>query len=325
MYINFRQGIITYPTSGTQQSFLAPAGAYVHLYTTNGRVDVAAAHGTDDYVITESTDVQNAWGPLPAATDCWLYWDIDKRTAVRTFGFTLIAPAYGPVQPTSPVPNMHWFDTVNGIMYSYISGQFREVIRVFAAKVNNNTFTPMGYGFNNKPYAGTQVGLSQTSVRAGNILIDNLGNPVRRSNGHFLTTEHEFFVDGSPVNVLRLESAILTGTAQTENLHAYQIVKFSNFGQIEHATYNDLQTTVIAMLLEDTSRYDAGTVCIQGHITNASWDWTVVGAPLWVDDTGALTETNPHTSSPLIYPTNKSPVARVVTQNSIVFNPSINM
>lgn len=322
MRIPFRQGIITYPVSGNLQNFLVSSGIYVSLYAANGRTDIAFAHGGEDYLLTESETVQDAWGPLPASTDCWLYWDIDKRTAVRTFGFTLVAPVYGE-DPPPAVNDQHWFDTVDQVMYVYTGGTYREVIRVFAAKFNNSVFTPVHYGTISRPYSGSQVGLNNTSVWAGRILIDDLGNPVRRSSGHFFTTEHDFFVDGSPVNILRLESTTLTGTAQYENLHAYQIVTFSNFGEIGHATYNDIQESAVAILLEDLNRYDTGTVCLQGHITNPEWNWTTVGAPLWIDDTGALVEYDPHVQSPLLYPTGKSPVARVITQNSIMFDQGL--
>ncbi len=322
MRIPFRQGIVTYPISGNLQNFLISSGIYVSLYAANGRTDVAFAHGIEDYLITESETVQDAWGPLPGNTDCWLYWDIDKRTAVRTFGFTMAEPVYGEDQP--PATNdQHWFDTVDQVMKVYTGGAYREVIRVFAAKFNNSVFTPVHYGTTSRPYSGSQVGLNNTGVWAGKILIDDLGNPVRRSNGHFFTTEHDFFVDGSPVNILRLESAVLTGTAQFENLHAHQVVTFSNFGEIGHAKYNDIQEAAVAILLEDLNRYDTGTVCLQGHITNPEWNWTTVGAPLWIDDTGALIEYDPHVTSPLLYPVGKSPVARAITQNSIMFDQGL--
>lgn len=323
MIINFIQGIIKYPSSGSMQQFLSSSGPYVSLRADIGRVDVAFAHGDDNYLLTENTAVPNAWGPLPADTNCWLYWDIDKRTAARTFGFTTVQPVYGVEPPAVPVPDQHWFDTDTGTMHVYTGGAFREVIRVFAAKFVNSVFTPMGYGFPQTPYAGTQVGLSLSNTRVGRIIVDDVGNPVRRPNGHFFTTEHQFFVDGSPVTALRLESTILTGTAQFENLHAYQVVTFSEFGEISHAKYNDIQNSAVAILLEDVNRYDVGTVCVQGHITNPTWNWQTVGAPLWIDDTGTLIEYDPHVISPLLYPVGKSPVARVITQQSVIFDQGL--
>lgn len=324
MRITFRQGIITYPTSGNLQSFLSSSGGYVTLRADNGRTEVAFSHGSDNYLLTETETVINAWGPFTSNTNYWLYWDIDKRTAVRTFGFTTLEPVYGEDPPTSPQEGQHWFDTVDRVMYVYTTGDFREVIRVFAAKMYNSVFYPLGYGFPTKPFAGTQVGLPNDNIAVGRILIDDLGNPIRRSNnGHFFTTEHDIFVDGSPVNILRLESAILTGTAQYENLHAYQVVVFSQFGEIGHATYNDIQNTAVGILLENTSRYNVGAVCLQGHITNSEWNWLTVGAPLWIDDTGTLVEYDPHVASPLVYPVGKSPVARVITQHSIMFDQGL--
>lgn len=321
MRIPFRQGIVTYPVSGNQQNFLISSGIYVSLYATNGRTEIAFAHGSEDYLLTETDTVQDAWGPLPSSTDCWLYWDIDKRTAVRTFGFTLVEPVYGEDEPPA-LADQHWFDTVNQVMKVYTNGAYREVIRVFAAKFNSSVFQPVHYGTQLRPYAGSQVGLL-TSVWAGRILIDDLGNPVRRSNGHFFTTEHDFFVDGSPVNILRLESTTLSGTAQYENLHAYQVVTFSDFGIIGHAKYSDIQASAVGLLLEDVNRYDTGVVCLQGHVTNSEWNWTTVGAPLWCDDSGNLIEYDPHVMSPLLYPIGKSPVARVITQNSIMFDQGL--
>ncbi len=322
MRIPFRQGIVTYPISGNLQNFLVSSGIYVTLYAANGRTDVTFAHGSEDYLLTESETVQDAWGPLPGNTNCWLYWDIDKRTAVRTFGFTTVEPVYGDSEPPA-VADQHWFDTTDRVMYVYSNGDYREVIRVFAAKFNNSVFTPTLFGSIARPYAGSQVGLNNSPTWAGKILIDDLGNPVRRSSGHFFTTEQDLFVEGSPVNILRLESAVLTGTAQFENLHAYQVVKFSEFGEIGHAQYNDIQETAVAILLEDLNRYDTGTVCLQGHVTSPDWNWTTVGAPLWVDDTGSLIEYDPHVASPLVYPIGKSPVARVITQNSIMFDQGL--
>lgn len=318
MIINFQQGIIAYPSVGTQQAFLTRTGSFVSLVTTGGVVDITFAHGTENYYFTEPTTVPNGWGPLNANTDYWLYWDLNPRTAVRTFGFTTVQPVYSQLKPTSAVEGMHWFDTLNKKMYVYASNGFREVIRVFAAKVNNSLFTPLGSGFPSKPFAGSQLGLTTPNVSAGRILVDALGMPVRRSDGTFFTTETDFFLNGSPINTLRLEASVLTATAQ-ENLTKFQVVVFTDFGQIEHATYSDLQGGIVAMLLRDLTTGSVGEVCVQGVVSNTNWNWSTVGAPLWVDSTGALVEIDPHITFVLSYPTAKLPIARVLTANSIIF------
>lgn len=184
MRINFRQGIVSYPISGGAQAFLQKQGLYVSLRASTSHVDVAFAHRTADYLLTEDTDVNNAWGPIPSSIDCWLYWDLDLRTGARTFGFTTVKPVYSPSQIPG-VPDQHWFDTTNAIQYVFTSGRYREVIRVFAAKVNTSTFAGLGAGFPSKPYAGSQVDLNTANVAVGHIITDSVGVPIRQSNGTF--------------------------------------------------------------------------------------------------------------------------------------------
>ena len=322
MKLNFQQGIITYPSSGSIQTFLVKTGNYVSLSTSNGRIDVTLSHGITNYLLTESTDQPNAWGPIPANTDVWLYWDISLLTGVRTFGHTLLQPSYGTSFPLSPATDQHFFNTTDKKMYVYENNAWREVIRLFAAKVNNSTFSPLGVGFPLKPYAGSQVGLNGVPTTAGRILIDDTGNPIRRQDNRFFTTEDDIFTNGSPVNTIRLEANVLTATA-LENLSAYQAVRFSEFGKINIATYDDLQTHAIAMLMETVGIGEVGTVIMQGTVTNPDWSFTTVGAKLWVDNSGVIVEVDPHISDPLNYPVGKPAIGRVITPNTIFFDQGL--
>ena len=322
MRIDFVQGIITYPISGSQQAFLVKTGSYVSLQTQNGHVDVAFASGDANYLLTESETVTNAWGPIPANTDCWLYWDINMNTAIRTFGFTTIEPVYGTVVPSSPTEGLHWFDTANHVMYAYENGGFRERLRCFAGKVNNSAFAGLGVGFPARPFAGSQVGIYTPNTLVGRIIIDDEGMPIRRQTGEFFTTEDQFFINDTAVTALKLESSVLTGTAN-ETMAKYQIVKFAQFGRLNLATYNDISTTAIGVVLQDLVWDATGIVAIQGVITNPSWNWTTVGAPLWISTGGLLTETDPHVTDPLAYPVGKAPVGRVLTPQSIYFDQGL--
>lgn len=319
MIIDFQQGIITYPISAGQQVFLAKIGSYVSLQTANGRTDVTFAHGSENYLYTESSDVQTAWGPLAPNTDYWIYWDIDLLTAARTFGFTTVEPISSPTEPT-PELDLHWFDSDARMMYvRRLDGRWHNVIRVFAAKVHNSTFTEMGQGDLIKPFAGTQAQLNTPDQVTGRITVDNTGTPIRRSTGLFFTTEDDFFINGSPASTIKLESNIVNGTA-LENIARYQVVKFTHFGQINLANYNDTQTTIIAMAMEDILYNHPGELCVQGVVTNPSWNFDTVGAALWIADTGLLTEIDPHVSDVLYHIDAKVPVARVLSQTSILFD-----
>ncbi len=321
MIINFRQGIITYPTSSNQQVFLAKVGNYVNLQTANGRTDITFAYGTEDYLFTESTDTNNAWGPLLANTDYWLFWDIDLLTATRTFGFTTLAPIVSSIQPTG-VNNQHWFNLVDNKMYVFENSAWRAVLRTFAARVNNAIFTTVGANVLPRPFAGSQVGLNTPNTKVGRITVDDVGRPILKSDGTFFTSEDDYFVNGSPVNALRPESSIFNATA-IYNIAKYQVVKFTKFGKVGLAAYNDLQTDLIAMSLEDMAVNETGSLCLQGVVNNPLWSFTTVGAQLWVSTAGGLTDVDPHILDPITYKVAKVAVGRVLSPTSIYFTQGL--
>lgn len=329
MYVTFRQGIISYPKTGSVQNFLSYSAGYVTLNAANGNTDVTFAHQQTNYLLSESVTVTNAWGPISASTATWLYWDINLRTGIRTFGTTTVAPSYGAVRPQSPVEDQHWFDTINGAMNYFSNGVWRVVARVFAANILASTFSPMGSTIGS-PYAGSQVGLP-VSNQSGRIVFDQSGLPVRRSDGTMFTTEDQFFVDSSPVNTVRLESNVLTAIADAP-LAAYSVVKLTLPGFMNYANYNDLQQTFIAMLSEDVVAGQTGSIVSQGTVNNSSWNWTDptpmgagydVGQALWVSANGELVGVDPHTTDIVSYPTSFAPCARVVNKNTIFFNQGL--
>lgn len=323
MRIIFRQGIIAYPTSAGNQTFLTKTGAYVSLSISSTPVDIAFAHRDTDYLFSETASVSNAWGPITTSDVHWLYWDISLLDATRTFGMTTLEPVYGPTEPALPQPGQHWFDTTDKIQYVFQNGDWREVVRVFAGTVQNSTFQPLGVGFPLTPYAGSQVGIYTTST-PGRIISDSSGDPIRTSAGTFFTSESDFFINGSPINSLKFETSVLTGQA-LENMARYQVVKFSQFGKLNLAAYNDIGTTTIAIVLQDLMWDEVGTVCVQGTVTNPDWNWSTVGALLWVDggNPGVLTEEDAHVLNALTYPTGKVPVARVITPTTIYFDQGL--
>lgn len=320
MNIDFQQGILTYPSKYGRQTFLSAAGAYVSLRTTDGDVTITLAHGSNNYLFTESADVDNAWGPLQLNTDYWLYWDIDPLTAVRTFGTTLIQPNFGPTEqrPTASL-DVHWFDTTTKKMYVYQTDGWREVIRVFAAKVNNAVFTGLGNGIIGNTFSGTQVGIKVQGLTAEYVTFDDAGLPIRTMDGQFFTSATPSIVNGLPIETVRLESIPVNGIA-TSAISAFQAVKYTNFDYVGPASYNDIQNTTIALTVNNLTSGQVGSLCLQGTITNPSWNFQQVGAPLWITNSGVLTETDPHIADSIQFPIAKSPVARVISSTSIYFS-----
>lgn len=320
MIINFRQGIISYPTSGGVQQFLIPSGNSVTLSTANGVVDVAFAQRTSDYLHTESSTISTAWNGLPSSATVWLYWDLNLLTAVRTFGFTTLEPIAQPSAPATPAIDQHWFDTSINVMKFWTGSRWQEAIRVFAAQydTSTHTFTSVSIYSTTQRFDGTQIG-NQSTVEAGRIIVDNTGRPILNQSKEFFTTGDDFFVNGSPINTIRLEASILQATV-LETVAAYQVVTFSQFDKVSLATYDDLQSSAIAIAVTSTNISEVGSFVVQGIITNPSWNWTTVGAKLWVLTGGTLVQYDPHLADNVTYPIGKAPVARVISPTSIIFD-----
>lgn len=317
MIINFRQGIIKYPSNGGVQQFLGRNGANISLLVNDRqRVDVTFADGSQNYLYTEIATVTDAWLSIPNSVDVWLYWDLNVKTGVRTFGSTLLQPAYGPVRPTTPVEDQHWFDTIACKLYVYsTSGGWIRKIRTFAAKVNTSTFTHLG-PISPLPFAGTQVGLTNFTVDASYIVYDELAQPIVRTNGEFLTLNSDMFVRGSSISHIKLEANAVQLLA-AEPIARFNVVRLSDFDHISSASYENLTTSVCGISLEDLEPDELGLVVFQGVVTNPEWDWTTPGAYLWAYN-GVLTETDYHMVDAVTYPRAEPPIARVLSPVSII-------
>ncbi len=344
MKIDFRQGIVTYPeVAGTGQAFLqvTGGGTDVDLLTGSGQTTVAFAQRNADYLHIETSPVTSAWSGISVGTTTWLFWDIDTQTGVRTFGQTIVQPVSQSTEPATLTADLHWFDTSTVTMRVYDGTTFIERIRVFAARIESTTLFPVGTNAQT-PYAGTQAGINQTTF-AGQILFAEglpviisvsgvftpgqilVGSPPRVAANPFArvytfaTTETAFLMGGSQkVNSIRLESDVTTATV-TQNIAAYDVVKYSGFGTIEPAGYNDIDTTTLGIVVDGHAINEIATVILQGVIANEAWSWTTIGAELFILQNGDLTETDPNLSTPSLFPVSKPPVARVLSRTEIIF------
>jgi len=77
--------------------------------------------------------------------------------------------------------------------------------------------------------------------------------------------------------------------------------------------------------MEDLLQGQAGTLCVQGVITNPEWNWQTVGAPLWIHGSipGLLTETNPYIENPTLHKNGQVAVGRVISPTSIFFDQGL--
>lgn len=311
---SFRQGIVRQQTdlAGNPTHLAVSAGNKVDLVAANTPTTVSFAHRNSNYSLTEFLTVVGAWGPFAVGPDDFhLFWDIDTRTGIRTFNHTTVAPTFGTVNPSSPVDDLHFFNTAEGQMkvFDASAGTFLNKIRVFAGVYRGGaTLEPES--------TGSQVAING-SFLSGEILFDDSGRGVRKSNGEFFTTEDQFIRNGAIAEPLRLESNVLTAVAQ-ENMAAFSVVAFSDFNKVLLAEYEDVEQKIIGMTTSDALLGEEVNVVLQGFLLNTAFSFDTPNAELFADE-GALVETDPNISDPIGHPNPRVPVARVIDQQSVFF------
>jgi hypothetical protein len=305
MLLSFRQGIVQ-----SQSDFLTKTGTTVNLNVGSSPAVFTASFGTAEYMFTEPSSQVTiaAWTNLSSTDSSWLYWDINKNTAVRTFGFTSVQPIVSATNPPSPQLNQHWFDTTANKMRFWDSIRWVECIRVFAGALLNGTTLVL-----NQP--GTQVG-SNVSYKSGRILFDGLGSALKKSDNTFFSSEDQWFVDGTFEMSNRLETDITFAQAN-ENISSFSVVTYSDFNRIRLANYEDTSSSVLMMCIKSATYDQVTPVIFQGIITNPGWNWTTINAPLWVDTNGSLTDIDPAIINSF-RPT-QVPIARVTSKTTIMF------
>lgn len=304
MKIPFRQGLVNFARTGDGQPMFLKVNAsrnYIDIVAIKTPVTVAFAHGKSDYILTEPTNVDSAWGPI-AGVKTWLFWDIDTLTGKRTYGTTTIAPVVGAVAPK--VLGQHWFDTATTTMKVWTGHTWLPKIRVFAGTYDGVTLTPN--------VGGTQAGI-RVGVTAGRIIFDANGKPVNKRNGEFFTTEDNFLVHGETSSTVNLEQGSFIGKAN-EPIPAYSVVKFTDVGWISLAEYEDIENVALAMSTTSVNTNEVGSLVFGGIVTNPYWNFQTLNAPLWVKGSGEVSEEEEDNGK-------KPPIGRVLSPTSMLFNP----
>ncbi len=295
MRIPFRHGIVRYQVDNSfsepSPTFLQPedGGSSISLVASPDPTIITISHGDSDYLFGERKTVHRAWKGFKSGTDYWLYWDIDMRTAKRTFGYTTVEPEVSKHQPKNPHKDMHWYDTKRNVMKVYMRDAFVERLRVFAAKYSSGKVL--------EPYdLGSQVGINE-STHAGTILFDELGKPLHyvdhKRQSRFLTTESNFTTHASNSASIRMEASVEFVTAQ-DNIAAYQLVSYHDMDHVGHASSTDTKRPIVGMIREDLYVGEVGTFISDGYVRNPSWDWDVpVGTRVFCDETGQVTTNVP--------------------------------
>lgn len=307
MRVPFRQGIVQYK----HPAFIQVEYPYAHLLAdVSNPLILNLAAGQTDYLHAEKANVPQAWGPFAVGVDVWLYVDIDRRTAQRTFGTTSLEPIAGANAPLSPATDQHWYDTTTNEMKVWSGTNWIQVVRVFACLLQNGQL-PISMSINSPNFAGTQVG-NLTSVSVGYIIFDTNNNPIKTSNDTFITSEDSLRVNSLSASDVKVGSLVVEAVAQ-EPIPAFTIVEFADFGKIITAsTFVTTTRKQYGIVQKSVVPGEAVNVIIDGPITNSAWDWSAVGvnAYLYNDAAGNLVSTPAVAEQP--------PVAIVIDTHSIM-------
>jgi len=313
MRIPFRQGLVTAPPNLLQAN-----GSAVNLVIAQPAVLVATiADKQANYLISERSPITNAWtGPFVAGTTYWLYIEINRLTGQRTFGHTLLEPIEAAVAPSNPTNGQMWFDTTLNQMKEWNATAVRwiEKLRVLAARYSAGaTFISVSY--NSPSFTGTQIGsLQSTPIAAGALMYDENGDPIKRNNGYFFTTEDVVTASIASSTHVKLGSVVVEAVAES-NIPAYRVVQFVDFNKVEMAiNASMINTGAYGMVEVDAVTGTVVNVVLDGVITNTNWNWLNVNEAIYVGVDGELTTS---------VPANAIVVGYVVDRNTIVLRPSL--
>jgi hypothetical protein len=288
MIINFRQGII----SG-QANFITFANNVISINTDQEYLDLAFAFGATDYLFSEVEDVTGAWGPFTNnSNNYYLYWDINVKTGIRTYGYTTVAPSYGTALPTTNLQiNQHFFNTSTKMMMVWNGVSWDQRLRVFAGVLQSNgILVPNSFG--------SQVGLSG-NYSIGYILYDVNNNPVLRTSGntnnYFATTEDKVHTQYDVMNAYKIDGLLMNGIA-SEPIPAYYCVTWKGPLQLGVASYINYTYPCVGISVDATGLNQLTQFVTKGFITNyGGWNWTQpANTPLFVGATGEITTTVPN-------------------------------
>ena len=300
MLVTFRQGIVRkqeYPP------FLQLKDGKVHINANTVPTVIALADGRNDYLFTENQSVNDAWvGPFRKDRTYYLYWDIDKNTGLRTFGHTNVEPSFGTVRPTNPATQQHFFDTSVGKMLVWNGAAWLERLRVFAGSLSSGgILRPNG--------EGTQVKINQSRY-IGHILFDERGNPVKNTDGVFITTETFVSPSDNMVDLYNSERKQIRGRA-IESIPKFHAVTWSGPNRLGIARNISPELGyAVGISVEDMNKDEIRTFITEGFLLNEAWNFSEPpGTLLFVGPTGQVTTEVPSRHSMQI-------VGQVVDRNT---------
>lgn len=302
MKINFRQGIIK---TQTNLSFLR--------LNDNGNVDFNATYaptylsfsdGSSEYLYVESDNITDAW--VLTNIPCWLYWELSKEDASRSFSTTPYNPFLYNNIPTEPNIGQLYFDK-NIFKWKQWDGQYwQEKIIVIAGYVNNSKII-------NQSALGSQINYLQ-SYQTDYIIYDDTASPIKNYIGdsyEFLTKYTIINFKNNKIVNYSYDRIIDANGIADQPLTKHYCVSWKNYNTLQLSS-NDLTVPSFAIVERTVNTGEIVSVSFSGYVTNRTdWNWSLPPHTLlYVGNDGEITPTFDSTKSVQI-------IGYVVNQNTI--------
>lgn len=293
MQLNFRQGVARHQKDvNGNPVFLQRSGAsgqfFIDLVVQPDPTIIVFAHKSATYIVEEVKTVAQAWGPLIGSNTKYLYWDVNLLTGALTRGFTVYPALYTSAPSPNPQPDQHWFDTNANQMRVWNGAKWVDKLRVFAGHVTSGSII-------HPTVIGTQAGLVGPT-EGGSIILDSLGNPLRQSDGSFVTTTTWLNVMNLGTTTVRLEEPIMSGMAD-EELPKYSLVQLRPGRRLVLARSTDYTSRISGIITNSMYESEVGIVITDGVVKNDQWNFSPasINRPLFCGSTGQVTLAPPQT------------------------------
>lgn len=294
MRLSFRQGILRHEVNAAPPllGWTSLAHDAVDLQVVDSPASVTFAHYSANYIVDETRYVTAAWSGFPPNTTVYLYWDIDLATGVLTRHWTSVPWISTSVEPSNPVPDLHWFDNASTRMRVFQKpdparpGYWIDKIRVFAGWIDQSAII-------HQYDPGSQVGITGTFA-GGHIIFGQNNVPLRQQDNTFATTGTNLQIQYTSGQNVQFDAALIFAKA-FEEIPEYHLVSFLPYKQIRLASNISTDTTVSGILTQNLAVEEVGQVVTNGIVRNEQWNFSIdqINKPLFCGVTGQILTTPP--------------------------------
>lgn len=283
MKIGFRQGIIK---GQRLPDFLIKNGNSVSFNASKMPTLLNFAEGSSNYLVYEKVSVDDAW-TVPNQQECWLYWDISKETATRSFGYTTSNP-FIKEKPISPELNQMFFDTVS-MHYQTWNGQlWVDTIRLIAGHISSD-------GNLKVQSNGSQIDVVMP-VTLDEIIFDINGLPIKKYTDSGFEFYNKFNISTYTVdnrNSFTYDRILKYNGKAEVSIPKYSCVTWKNSNSLELADPTKSGKPAFALVERDANTDEIVSVISSGFVTNRlTWNWPdPVNTPIFVGANGSITTT----------------------------------